>query len=116
MALRDNPVTIVLALALGLTAMVVFDVFTTETLTNLVVPYAPYVFMVTLFGAYMISERAVGDLENMEIGAFVIGIGAFLGIEFVPAVANFVASYQPYSGIILVIVVMAAFYVLTLED
>jgi len=116
MALRDNPMTIVLAAVLALTATVVFDVFTTETLTNLVVPYAPYVFMIALGGAYMISERAVGDLDNMELGAFVIGLGAFLGIEFVPAVADFVASYQPYSGIVLTIVVMGAFYILTLED
>jgi hypothetical protein len=116
MTLRDNPAAIVLALALGLTSMVVFDVFTTDTLTNLVIPYAPYVFMGALGGAYMISERAMGDLDNMELGAFVIGLGAFLGIEFVPAVSDFVASYQPYSGIILTIVVMGAFYVLTLED
>lgn len=116
MALTENPLTIVLAVILGVTASVVFGIVNVEVLSTNLKPFAPWIFVLTLVGAYMISERQMGDLDNIEVLAFVVGIGGFGLIEFVPKVATFISENQPISGIALTLVTLGAFYVLTLED
>jgi hypothetical protein len=106
----------VLGIALAVTAGVEFGIVEMTVLETNVSPLATWIFVGSLFGAYLLSQRNIGDLSDWEIGAFIVGLGGYAGMVFVPAVNEFVTTNQPYTGAGLTIVTMVAFYVLTNEN
>ena len=101
-----------LAMVLGVTAAVQFDVITLEVLNNNIQHVTIWVFVLALAGAYLISERDINRMQEIELAALGIGIGAYTFYEYVPQFENFVANNNPISGVVLTIVVIFAYYVL----
>lgn len=116
MPLSDNPLMWVLGIGLFIGSSVQYKVVELSVLDTNITPFTTWIFTIGLGGAYILSQRNVGDLSDWETGAFVVGLGAFAAYTFIPEFAKLVNNHQPFTGIILVLVTMVAFYILTNEN
>lgn len=116
MALSESPLQWVLGIGLFIASMVEFNVASIAILENNITPFATWIFVGAIFGAYLLSQRSIGELSDWEMGAFVVGLGGYAMFTFVDEVATLISEYQPHSGIVMVVAIMAAFYVLTNEN
>ncbi|WP_292484763.1 hypothetical protein [Methanohalobium sp.] len=103
---------VVLALLLGVTAGTVFGVVDISVLQTNLAPFAGYIFLGSLGGAYLISERQLGKLDSWEMLSFGAPIAALLLYQFVPEFVTFVEANQPIMGVGLTAISLVAFYIL----
>lgn len=103
---------VLLGLILAVTAGIQYGVLSIEVLNAHIAEISIWVFVLTLAGAYMVSERSMGTFTRMEIGAMVIGIGTYAAYVYVPEVSSIVQANNPYAGVGLTLILAFAYYVL----
>ena len=101
-----------LGVILAVTASVQFGVVEIDILNNHINQISVWVYLLTLVGAYMVSEHSIGRMEKIELGAIGLGVGAYVGYEYVDAISTFITQNNPASGVVLVAVTVVAYYFL----
>lgn len=110
MDLQAVTIEVILGLVLAVTASVQFGLLSIEVLNNDIAHISVWVFVIALSGAYLVSEHSIGRMKTYEIMALLIGIGGYLGYEFVPTVSQFINENNPEAGTVLVLVTIMAYY------
>lgn len=110
MDIRYMSLEMVLGAILAVTASVQFDVLSIEVLNNHITQISVWVFVIALTLAYLVSERELGRMSQIELGALAIGIGGYVGYEYIPEVQSAVDANNPVAGVILVAVTILAYY------
>lgn len=116
MSLSDSQFSWVLGALLAAAALTEYGVMSITLLENNISPFATWVFMGTLTGAYLVSQRELGALSDWELLAFGTGVGGFALYKLLPEFQQVFTDYQPESGIVMFVLTMIAFYILTNED
>jgi hypothetical protein len=116
MSLKDSQLSWVLAALLAAAALVEYNVMSITFLETNITPFATWIFLGTITGAYILSQRELNQLTDWEMGAFIVAIGGFAAYQFLPQVQSIIADYQPHSGVLMFGATMVAFYILTNED
>lgn len=103
---------LVLGGTLFIVAAVQYSVISIEVLNSNIQSVTIWVFIATLVGAYVLSEREIGRFESTELVALSVGIGGYLAFEFIPEVETFVMENNPIAGVALTGFVVISYYVL----
>lgn len=116
MSLSDSPLSWVLGALIALAALGQYNVISATWIENYVLAFSTWIFVGGLAGAYMLSQREIGNFSDWETTAFGVGIGGFALYNFSAEMRSLFASYQPWSGYVMVGITLIAFYILTNED
>jgi hypothetical protein len=112
MAVRDNPLQLVLGLVVLATATVTFGISDVEFLNNTIEPYAIWVFILGMVGIYLWSDVNMGEMSQYEAVSVILPLVAAGAIQVIPEASNFLSEYSPFAGIFLVMVTLGSFYAL----
>lgn len=110
MSLEYVSLELVIGSVLLTTAAVQFDLIELDIVGNQINEISVWVFLTALLAAYLVSERSVGSLNNIELTGLIVGIGAFVGFEYVPEVQSWIMSNNPHAGIGLTAIVLFGYY------
>jgi len=116
MSLSDSPLSWVLGGLLAIAALGQYNVISATWIENNVLAFSTWIFIGTLAGAYLLSQREIGELSDWETMAFGVGAGGFALYQFLPQFRSVIADYDPYGGYVMVAFTMLAFYILTNEE
>lgn len=111
MSLQYISLELVIGSILITTAAVQFDVLEIQVLENHITDVSVWVFFVALTAAYLVSERSIGSLNNVELTGLLVGIGAFAGYDFVPEIQNWITTNNPHAGIGLTVIVLIGYFI-----
>lgn len=103
---------LILGIILAATAAMHYGILSVAILETHISSISVWVFVFTLAGAYMVSERSYGTFTRNEIGAIVFGIGTYFAYEYVPQVQSIVVENNPVSGVVLTLMLGIAYYIL----
>lgn len=66
--------------------------------------------------SYMLSQRQMKKMSNIETASFIIPILVVFAYHASSTAQDFFVSFNPYFGVLMVLMVAWAFYALTNED
>ncbi len=113
MALKDNPIGIGFAIAITACAIVAFG--NPNEIANSITQHSGkmiWLFPTLMGGAYLVSERQVGRMSNIELATIGIPIFAMVGMNQVGAINDIIVNNEPISQVALIGLSAGSVYVL----
>lgn len=110
MRLGTVALQLVLGSVIGLTALLQFGIVELDVMGETITELSIWVFVGALSISYFISEHEIGEMNQTEIGALIVGVGGYLAYNFIPEFQDFVNANNPASGIVITGVVIFAYY------
>jgi hypothetical protein len=111
LTLTDIAIEWVLGLILIFTASSAFGLTETSVFGYELASNATWVFFLSLTGAYLVSERAIGELSRLELVALGVSISAYVAVTQLPNFASTITNNLVFGGALFVITLLA-FYTL----
>lgn len=94
-----------------LSALTQFNIISIELFNGFALQdFSTFIFVIGLGLAYFISQRDIRDMKETELIAIAIGVGTYLGYEYIPQVETFITANNPLSGIVAVAFVLIAYF------
>ena len=112
MALRNNPLSGLIATLVVMSAMVGFGIGEVTIFNEGMADYAVFILALSLVGGYLLSDYDTDQMDQWEFVAVLVPIGAMVAMMFVGQVETAIADYQPWTGIGLTGIALVSYYVI----